>query len=76
MACRLAVTPGETHDNRPAGKLPSRLDGPMLLGEGGYDANRIREVALKRGAWAKRPAEEPIAAIQSASAGTSTKPAT
>ena len=50
---RLAVTPGEAHDNRLAGKLLSRLKaGSMLLADRGYDAEWIREFALKRGAWA------------------------
>jgi hypothetical protein len=44
---------------RLAGKLLSRLkSGSMLLADGGYNADWIRELAMKKGAWAKLPAEE------------------
>jgi transposase len=44
------------HDNRLAGKLPSRLkSGSMLLADSGYDADWIRELAMKKGAWANIP---------------------
>jgi transposase len=47
---------GEAHDNRLAGKLLSRLkSGSMLLADRGYDADWIREPALKKGAWANIP---------------------
>ena len=53
---RLAVTPGEAHDNRLAGKILSRLKaGSMLLADRGYDADWIREFAIKKGAWANIP---------------------
>jgi transposase len=52
----LAVTPGEAHDNRLAGKLLSRLRaGSMLLADRGYDADWIRELAAAKGAWANVP---------------------
>ena len=53
LPVRLAVTPGEAHDNRLAGKLLSRLRaGSMLLAD---DADWIRELAIKKGAWANIP---------------------
>jgi transposase len=56
LAVRLAITRGETHDNRLAGKLLSRLkSGSMLLADRGHDADWIRELALRRGAWANIP---------------------
>ena len=56
LPVRLAVTPGEAHDNRLAGKLLSRLRaGSMLLADRGYDADWIRELAIKKGAWANIP---------------------
>jgi transposase len=56
LPVRLAVTPGEAHDNRLAGKLLSRLTaGSMLLADRGYDADWIRELAIKKGAWANIP---------------------
>ena len=43
-------------DVRLAGKLLSRLkSGAMLLAERGYDADWIRELAMKKGAWANIP---------------------
>ena len=52
----LALSPGEAHDIRLAGKLRSRpKSGSMLLADRGYDADRIRELALKKGAWANIP---------------------
>ena len=56
LPVRLALTRGETHDNRLAGKLLSRLkSGSMLLADRGYDADWIRELATRRGAWANIP---------------------
>jgi transposase len=53
---RLALSPGEAHDVRLAGKLLSRLkSGSMLLADRGYDADWIRELAMKKGAWANIP---------------------
>jgi hypothetical protein len=47
---------GEAHDIRLAGKLLSRLkSGSMLLAGRGYDADWIRELAMKKGAWANIP---------------------
>jgi hypothetical protein len=41
---QLALTAGETHDNRLADKLLSRLkSGSMLLADRGYDADWISE---------------------------------
>jgi len=52
----LALSPGEAHDVRLAGKLLSRLKpGSMLLADRGYDADWIRELAMKKGAWANIP---------------------
>ena len=54
LPVRLALTPGEAHDNRLAGKLLSRIKpGSMLLADRGYDADWIRELAMKKGAWAR-----------------------
>ena len=53
---RLALSPGETHDVRLAGKLLSRLkSGSILLADRGYDADWIRELAMKKGSWANIP---------------------
>jgi transposase len=76
LPLRLALTRGEAHDNRLAGKLLSRLkSGSMLLADRGYDADWIRELAMKKCAWptSRRKA---IATIRSASALISTAPAT
>jgi len=56
LPIRLALSPGEAHDVRLAGKLLSRLkSGSMLLADRGYDADWIRELAMKKGAWANIP---------------------
>ena len=56
LPVRLALTAGEAHDNRLAGKLLSRLrSGTMLLADRGYDAGWIRTLARQHGAWANIP---------------------
>jgi len=56
LPVQLALTAGEAHDNRLAGKLLSRLkSGTMLLADRGYDADWIRALAAKRGVWANIP---------------------
>jgi transposase len=56
LPVRRAPSPGEAHDVRLAGKLLSRLkSGSMLLADRGYDADWIRELAMKKGAWANIP---------------------
>jgi len=56
LPVRLALSPGEAHDVRLARKLLSRLkSGSMLLADRGYDADWIRELAMKKGAWANIP---------------------
>jgi transposase len=56
LPVRLELTRGEAHDNRLAGKLLSRLkSGSMLLADRGYDADWIRGLAMRRGAWANIP---------------------
>ena len=56
LPVRLALTAGEAHDNRLAGRLLSRLkSGTMLLADRGYDADRIRDLVHQRRAWAKIP---------------------
>jgi transposase len=56
LPVRLALTAGEVHDNRLAGKLLSRLkSGTMLLADRGYDADWIRCLVRQRGAWANIP---------------------
>jgi IS5 family transposase len=58
LPVRLALTAGEAHDNRLAGRLLSRLkSGSMLLADRGYDADWIRALASEKGAWAKTSAE-------------------
>ena len=53
LPVRLALTAGEVHDNRLAGKLLSRLkSGTMLLAVRGYDADWIRATAAEKGVWA------------------------
>ena len=56
LPVRLALSPGEAHDVRFAGKLLSRLkSGSMLLADRGYDADWIRVLVMKKGAWANIP---------------------
>ena len=56
LPVRLALTRGEAHDNRLAGKLLSRSkSGSMLLADRCYDAGWIRALAMRRGAWANIP---------------------
>jgi transposase len=56
LPVRLALTSGEPHDNRLAGKLLSRLkSGSMLLADRGYDADGIRALAAWKGALANTP---------------------
>src|SRR5579863_470469 len=56
LPVRLALTAGEAHDNRLAGKLLSRLNsGTMLLADRGYDADWIRCLVRQHGAWANIP---------------------
>ena len=56
LPMRLALTAGEAHDNRLAGKLLPRLkSGTMLLADRGYDADWIRDLATKKRAWANIP---------------------
>src|SRR3974390_401105 len=56
LPVRLALTAGEAHDNRLAGRLLSCLKtGSMLLADRGYDADWIRALAAKKGAWANIP---------------------
>ena len=58
LPVRLALTAGEAHDNRLASKLLSRLKPKaMLLADRGYDADWIRELAMRRGAWGQHPAK-------------------
>src|SRR5947199_10781260 len=59
LPIRLALTAGEAHDNRLAGRLLSRLkSGTMLLADRGYDADWIRDLVRQRGAWANIPTKE------------------
>jgi transposase len=56
LPVRLALTAGEAHDNRLAGKLLSRLkSGTMLLADRGYDADWIRTLVRQYEAWANIP---------------------
>ena len=60
LPVRLALSPGEAHDNRLAGKLLFRLKSEsMLLADRGYDADWIRELAMKKGRrMGQHPAEK------------------
>ena len=72
LPIRLALTAGEAHDNRLAGKLLSRLkSGTMLLADRGYDADWIRAFAAERGVGPTFR-QDAIAAIRSASVRIST----
>src|SRR5262245_8835552 len=51
LPVRLALSAGEAHDNRLAGKLLSRLKSKTRA-DRGYDADWIRALAAKKGAWA------------------------
>jgi transposase len=56
LPVRLALSAGETHDNRLADKLLSRLkSGSMLLADRGYDADWITTLATSKGALANIP---------------------
>ena len=56
LSVRLALTAGEAHDNRLADKLLSRLkSGSMLLADRGYDADWIRALASRKGAFPNIP---------------------
>ena len=58
LPVRLALTAGEAHDNRLAGKLLSRLkSGTMLLADRGYDADWIRALARREGRLGQYPAK-------------------
>jgi len=65
LPVHLALTTGETHDNRLCSVLLSAmLPQTMLLADRGYDADWIRELAREQGAWAnippKRNRKDPI----------------
>ena len=55
LPVRLALTAGEAHDNRLAGKLLSRLKARSMLADRGYDADWIRALAARKGALANIP---------------------
>ena len=56
LPVRLALTTGEARDNRLVTTLLLDLkSGAMLLADRGYDADWIRTLASRRGAWAKIP---------------------
>jgi transposase len=68
LPVRLALSPGEAHDVRLAGKPLSRLKpGSMLLADRGYDADWIRELAMKKARGPISP-RKAIVGIRSASA--------
>jgi transposase len=56
LPVQLALTAGEAHDNRLAGKLLSRWkSGTMLLADRAYDGDWIRVLVAKKGVWANIP---------------------
>ncbi len=76
LPVRLALSPGDAHDVRLAGKLLSRLKiGSMLLADRGCDADWIRELAMRR-ALGPTSRRKTIGAIRSAAAPISTALAT
>jgi transposase len=63
------MSSSKAHDNRLVSKLLSRLkSGSMLLADRGYDADWIRELAMKKGAHGPTSRQKAIATIRSASA--------
>ena len=59
LPVRLALTAGEAHDNRLAGKLLSRLkSGTMLLADRGYDADWIRALVRRARRLGEYPAKK------------------
>jgi len=65
LPVRLGLTAGEAHDNRLCSVLlTGLLPRTMLLADRGYDADWIRALAIRRGAWAnippKRNRKDPI----------------
>jgi Transposase DDE domain len=58
----LALSPGEAHDVRLAGRLPSRpKSGSMLLADRGYDADWIRTVrpVAQANSWGAKKSNVP-----------------
>jgi IS5 family transposase len=56
LPVHLALTPGEAHDNRLCSVLlGALLPKTMLLADRAYDADWIRELARRQGAWANIP---------------------
>ena len=56
LPVRLALTPGQAHDNRRCSVLlGALLPRTMLLADRGYDADWIRELSCRQGAWANIP---------------------
>ena len=56
LPVQLALTAGEAHDNRLAGKLLSRLkSGTMLLADRGYDADWIRALCCQERRMGQHP---------------------
>ncbi|MCK1490057.1 IS5 family transposase [Bradyrhizobium sp. 180] len=56
LPIRLALSPGEAHDVSACRKTAvSSEAGSMLLADRGYDADWIRELTMKKGAWANIP---------------------
>src|SRR5215475_594693 len=75
LPVRLALTAGEAHDNRLAGKLLSRLkSGTMLLADRGYDADWTEHLP-QTGVSGLTFRRDAIAASWSASAHISIEPA-
>lgn len=65
LPVRLAIAPGETHDNRLCSALLTGLrPRTMVLADRGYDADWIRALVVEQGAWAnippKRNRKDPI----------------
>ena len=55
LPVRLALTPGEAHDMACGKTAIAHKAGSMLLADRGYDADWIRELAVRKGARANIP---------------------
>jgi hypothetical protein len=58
LPVRLALTPGEAHDNRLAGKLLSRLKSGSMLADRGYDAGWIQGVCYQERRLGQHPTKK------------------
>ena len=56
LPVKLAITPGQTHDAKPASALLADIgEGQLLLADRAYDADWLRAMVFQRGGWANIP---------------------